>query len=80
VAVAGATVSFSISGPESFNLTTGPTDANGAAEVSWNTKAPNRKGQGGTAAGNYTVTTTGVTASGYTWDQVPVNATFSLTP
>jgi hypothetical protein len=80
LAVAGATVTFSISGPESINLMTEPTDANGFAEVSWATKAPNRKGQGGTAAGSYTVTTEGLTASGYVWDQVPVSTTFTLSP
>lgn len=80
LAVTGATVAFSISGPESINLTTEPTDVNGVAEVSWATNAPNRKGQGGTATGSYTVTTINVTASGYVWDQAPVNTIFTLNP
>jgi hypothetical protein len=72
-------VTIAISGPESANLTTGPSNANGIAEASWNTQSPNRKGQGGTATGSYTATTTGVTASGFVWDQVPTSKAFTLT-
>jgi hypothetical protein len=77
--VPDATVTIAISGPESANLTTGPSNANGIAEASWNTQSPNRKGQGGTATGSYTATTTGVTASGFVWDQVPTSKAFTLT-
>ena len=76
--VPGATVSLTISGPESAALLSGPSDADGSAEAAWQTQAPNRKGSGGTAAGSYTVTVTGVTASGYVWDGVPASTTFTL--
>jgi len=76
--VSGATVSIAISGPESVTLTTGPSDANGVAEATWNTSAPNKKGNGGTATGGYTLTVTGVTASGFTWDQAATVTTFTL--
>jgi hypothetical protein len=76
--VPDATVTIAISGPESANLTTGPSNANGVAEATWQTQAPNKKGQGGTTIGGYTATATGVTASGFVWDQVPTSATFTI--
>ncbi|NVK42396.1 MAG: hypothetical protein HWE39_14235 [Oceanospirillaceae bacterium] len=78
--VAGATVAIRIDGPETAQLTTGPSDASGVAEVTWNTQAPSRKGQGGTAAGTYTATTTDVTSNDYSWDQTPASTTFSIGP
>jgi hypothetical protein len=54
-----------IDGPESATVISGPSDASGIAEANWNTSS---KGRGGTATGTYTVTTTGVDATGYTWD------------
>jgi len=81
--VSGATVSIAISDPESVTvvtLTSGPSDANGVAEVTWNTSAPNKKGQGGTATGPYTATVAGVTASGFTWDQAATGETFTISP
>ena len=77
--VPGATVTIAISGLESAELTTGPSDATGLAEATWNTQAPNRKGQGGTTTGSYTAKTSGVSASGYVWDQVQTSVTFTLT-
>jgi hypothetical protein len=76
--VANATVTIAISGPESAELTTGPSDASGVAEATWNTQSPNKKGQGGTAIGGYTATTTGVTASGFVWDQILTSTTFTI--
>jgi hypothetical protein len=76
--ISGATVTIAISGPESAELTTGPSDANGVAEATWNTQSPNKKGSGGTASGGYTATTTGVTASGFVWDQIPTSTTFTI--
>jgi hypothetical protein len=76
--VPDATVTLAISGPESTSLTTGPSNANGVAEATWNTQSPNKRGQGGTATGNYTARTTGVTASGFVWDGIPTSAAFTL--
>jgi len=66
--VQNATVNIEITGPETTALVTGPSDADGLAEAIWNTLAPNKRGQGGTAPGSYTATTTNVTATGYIWD------------
>jgi hypothetical protein len=73
-----ATVTIAISGPETVNLTTGPSDASGVAEASWNTRSPNKKGVGGTAIGGYTTTISGVTASGFVWDQILTSTTFTI--
>ena len=73
-----ATVTIDITGPTTTTLTTGPSDANGIAEATWNTQAPNKRGQGGTPTGSYTATTTNVTASGYTWDGVMTAVSFSI--
>jgi hypothetical protein len=76
--VPDATVSLAIGGPESAELLSRASDANGIAEASWKTSAPNKRGNGGTAPGAYTVTVSGVTASGYVWDGVPSSTTFTL--
>ena len=76
--VANATVDLAISGPESVNLTAGPSDTAGMAEASWMTTKPNKRGQGGTTPGSYTATVTNVTASCYTWDGVLSSASFTI--
>jgi hypothetical protein len=76
--VSNATVEVTIGGPETTTLNTGPSDAEGWAEVTWKTQAPNRKGQGGTAPGLFTATTTNVTASGHTWDSLTSSTTFNV--
>jgi hypothetical protein len=76
--VSGATVTTTISGPENATVTSEPSDANGIAEASWNTRAPKKNGSGGTTAGSYTATTSGVTADGYTWDDAGTSAAFQL--
>ena len=79
--VPNATVTLDIlhiGGLESATVTSGPSDANGVAEASWNTSAPNKKGNGGTTAGTYTVTTSDVAATGYTWDKVATSTTINL--
>ncbi|RDH81495.1 MAG: hypothetical protein DIZ80_15560 [endosymbiont of Galathealinum brachiosum] len=58
-------------GPESVTLISGVSDANGVAEVIWQTSTPNRKRACGTAAGAYTVTTTNVSGS---WNGVAITA------
>jgi hypothetical protein len=75
--VADATVDLLITGPESLTLVTGPSDANGMAEITWNTQAP-RKNNSGTTPGTYTVETKAVTVSGYHWDGVTTSTTFSI--
>ena len=76
--VSNATVEIVIGGPETVTLNSNPSDASGLAEAQWNTQGPNRKGQGGTVAGNYTATTTNVTASGYNWDSATTSITFTI--
>jgi hypothetical protein len=73
--LANATVSMLVTGPESLTLTSGPSDASGIAEATWQTKAPGRKSPG-TTAGSYTVETKGVALSGYDWDSVTTSTTF----
>ena len=67
--VSGASAEITISGPESVVLTTGPSDSSGWAEASWNTKAPKR-GQGGTALGNYSVEISNLSSTTHNWDGV----------
>jgi hypothetical protein len=76
--ISNATVEITIGGPETTTLNSGPSDANGWAEATWQTQSPNRKGQGGTTTGSYTATTSNVTASGFTWDSVTASTTFNI--
>ena len=76
--VQGATVTLAISGPEGATLTSGLSGASGVAEASWNTSAPNKKGNGGTAPGAYTVTVTGVVADAYSWDGSAISVEITL--
>jgi hypothetical protein len=76
--VPDATVTLSIAGPETLELTTAPSDAGGVAEATWITEAPNKKGIGGTATGSYIATVTGMTASGYVWNQAATSTTITL--
>jgi hypothetical protein len=76
--VADAVVDLLITGPESVVLTSGPSAADGMFEVTWNTKAPNKRGQGGTTPGNYTATVKGITADGYLWDGVETSTGFTI--
>jgi hypothetical protein len=73
-----ATVDISITGPETPGPLSAVSDANGIAEATWQTQAPNKKGVGGTTPGIYTATTTNVTAAGYTWDGVMTNSTLTI--
>jgi hypothetical protein len=77
--VANATVDMTISGPEpDIPPLSGPSDNAGMVEVSWATTAPNRKGQGGTAPGSYSVTVTNVVAAGFNWDGVTTGTSFTI--
>ena len=71
--VADATVTLTISGPESASVTSDPSDGSGIAFANWKTSAP-KGNKPGTASGAYTATTADVTASGYTWDGVATAA------
>jgi len=75
--VADAIVDLLITGPESLTLVTGPSDASGMAEVTWQTSAA-RKNNSGTAPGTYTVEVKGITATGYHWDGVSIRASFTI--
>jgi hypothetical protein len=76
--VANATVDIAITGPEAHTLTSGPSDANGLAEATWQTQKPNKRGQGGTTLGGYTVTVANVVADGYTWDGVMTSTSITI--
>jgi hypothetical protein len=76
--IEGAVIDVRITGPETADLVSGPSDASGIAEAVWNTSAPNKKGQGGTTPGAYTATTAGVTLNGYVWDGVPTSVNFTI--
>jgi len=77
-ALAGATVTVTISGPENTTLTSTTSGGDGAVEVRWSTQAPNRKSTGGTAAGSYIATVMGVSANGYSWDGSRATLTFTV--
>jgi hypothetical protein len=75
--LADATVDLLITGPETLTLITGLSDGSGMAEATWQTQAP-RKNNPGTTPGDYTVTVKGITATGYHWDGVTTDTTFTL--
>jgi len=75
--VAGAIVDIGISGPE-IQVLTATSDANGVAETSWRTSAPNKRGAGGTTPGAYEALTTNVAADGYTWDGLVQSTPFTI--
>ncbi len=76
--VPNAVVELNITGPESLVISSQPSGADGVAEASWGTSAPNKRGQGGTTPGSYTATVAGVTADGYVWDGVATSAAFTV--
>lgn len=76
--LANATVDIAIDGPETTTLTSGPSNSGGIAEATWNTQAPNKRGQGGTATGTYTASTIDVKVSGYHWDSVTTSIAFEI--
>ena len=76
--VQNAVVEISVSGPETFVVSSAPSSADGLAEAAWTTQPPNKRGQGGTATGSYTAILDGVTAEGYSWSGGPLMAGFTL--
>jgi subtilisin len=75
--VAIAAVSLSITGPVTIDLNAGPSNNQGMAEATWKTSAPGRK-SAGTAKGQYTISITGVSANGYTWDQAAASKNITI--
>ncbi|MFN2116035.1 MAG: multiheme c-type cytochrome [Anaerolineae bacterium] len=75
--VAGAKVEIAIDGPATA-VVSANTDEAGVAAVTWQTTAPNRKGNGGTATGSYTAVVSDIAATGYTWDGVATEVEFTL--
>lgn len=76
--VSGANFALAISGPSSATITSNSSGGNGMVEASWSTEAPNKKGVGGTATGNYVATVSGLSSSAYNWDGNPVELEFNL--
>jgi hypothetical protein len=71
--LAGATVAVRVlasGGTSVAALTSTTSDSLGNFEATWSTSAPNKKGTGGTAAGDYRAEVTDVQVSGYSWDSV----------
>ena len=76
--LSGAVSSLTVSGPENASLTSGNSDGNGLSEANWSTQAPNKKGNGGTTPGDYTITVTGMNVTGQEWDGVGDSVTIHL--
>jgi hypothetical protein len=75
--IADATIEILIAGPERVTLESGPSDANGWAEVTWSTEAP-AENDAGTVAGTYSAVTKKVTVPGYTWDGAGTSVVFLI--
>lgn len=67
--VPDTTITISMSGPESVTLTSGPSHAQGIADVTWKHQRPARQ-RAGTATSSYSTTTSGVSVSGFPRDGV----------
>jgi hypothetical protein len=76
--IANATVEITIGGPEAVTLNSNPSNGEGWAEASWQTQKPSKKGQGGTTPGSYTASVTNITATGYHWDGVITDTSFTM--
>jgi hypothetical protein len=76
--VSNATVGIIIEGPQITTLNSDPSDAGGWADASWKTSTTNSKGFGGTRNGLYTANVTSITATGYRWDFITTQVTFTI--
>jgi hypothetical protein len=76
--VSGATISLAIDGPESTAISSTVSGNDGVATAGWTTQRPNKKGNGGTSNGSYTVTVTAVSSTQYNWDGISRNASFTI--
>jgi len=75
----GAVVEVSVSsGGTAVGVVTGTTDSTGHFKVTWQTQAPNRKGQSGTNPGSYAASVTGITLESYSWDGQPATTVFTV--
>lgn len=74
----GASVDLSVTGPLGSNLVSAASGPDGVTEISWDTEAPNRKGNGGTPAGSYTITVTGLNSATHEWDGSAASIDFTL--
>lgn len=76
--ISGAVATVAVTGPESADVVSSPSDSAGLAEARWTTARPNKKGVGGTAPGAYTATVIGLSSSTYNWDGVESSLNFSI--
>jgi subtilisin len=75
--VSGAVVVFDITGPQAITLTSKTSDHNGLAVATWQTQKARKRSQG-TPTGTYDVTITDINMSGYVWDGIAPNVSFTL--
>ena len=66
--LSGASADLLIEGPETISLSTGNSGPDGWAEAAWSTSSPNRKGNGGTLPGIYSIVAVDAKLGGYSWD------------
>jgi len=75
-----ARVSLAVSGPESADLVSTTTAADGTAEVLWQTKQPDKIGLGGTATGAYEAAVSGLSSATHNWDGAVDSVDFAVFP
>jgi fibronectin type 3 domain-containing protein len=76
--VSDATVTLLVDGPSTATLTTSVSDGTGFAEATWPTSAPNKKGNGGTPTGSYTITVNGLSSATHDWDMQATSVSIDL--
>ena len=76
--VPGAVVNLAVGGSVSAALASSASGADGIAEASWVTEPPRRNGTGGTPAGDYAITVTGIDAASHEWNGVETSTTVTI--
>jgi hypothetical protein len=66
--VPSATATLTATGPETTVFTATSSDGDGQSEGEWSTQAPNKKGNGGTPTGVYSISVSGLDSSTHEWD------------
>jgi hypothetical protein len=66
--VPGATATLTAVGPETTVFSATSSDGDGQSEGEWSTQAPNKKGNGGTPTGVYSISVSGLDSSTHEWD------------